>query len=162
MPKLIALIHFLTQQEKHIVALDEYMDPTLRKIYSTAYRIFTIESENKVLRDTEVESYCDAMTSQFKKIIHNNNCNDEVSRKRIEKYAEDGISFSENFKRRCIGEEGHITVTPVQTTESKDLQFVKDFMEQNQGKMKWPSCYDRGIDKGLFDRFSSHSTLKMA
>ncbi|KAI8060407.1 uncharacterized protein B0P05DRAFT_624775 [Gilbertella persicaria] len=26
MPKIIALIHFLTQQKKHVVALDEYMD----------------------------------------------------------------------------------------------------------------------------------------
>ncbi|KAI7906398.1 uncharacterized protein BX663DRAFT_558066 [Cokeromyces recurvatus] len=32
MPKMIALVHFITQQEKHIIALDEYMDPMLQGI----------------------------------------------------------------------------------------------------------------------------------
>lgn len=142
MPKMIALIHFLTQQEKHIVALDEYMDSTLQKIYRIAFQIFTCESNSKVIRDIEIESFCDAVASQFKKIIHNNTLNNEISRKRIEKYGEDGVSFAENFKRRYIGEGESVCVTPIQTTESKDLIFVKEFMKQNQGKMKWSPCYD--------------------
>ncbi|KAI9470005.1 MAG: hypothetical protein EXX96DRAFT_543435 [Benjaminiella poitrasii] len=127
-----------------------------------AFQIFTCESNSKVIRDIEIESFCDAVASQFKKVIHNNTLNDEISRKRIEKYAEDGVSFAENFKRRCIGEGESVCVTPIQTTESKDLIFVKELMKQNQGKMKWSSCYDKGIEKGLFGRFASYSTLKMA
>ncbi|KAG2218860.1 hypothetical protein INT45_011284 [Circinella minor] len=162
MPKMIALVHFLTQQQKHIVALDEYMDSTLQRIYRIAYHIFTDESNIKVIQDTKIESFCDAITCQFKKVIHNNNLNDKTSRKRIEKYAQDGISFTENFKRRCIGEGESTSVTPILITESKDLIFVKEFIKQNRGKMKWASCYDQGIEKGLFDRFASYSTLKMA
>lgn len=67
MPKIIALVHFLTQQEKHIVALDEYMDPTLQNIYTIAYQIFTDESNRKVIQDTDIESFCDAIISQYKK-----------------------------------------------------------------------------------------------
>ncbi|WP_348240719.1 hypothetical protein, partial [Salmonella enterica] len=59
--------------------------------------------------------------SQFKKVIHNNTLNDEIPRRRIEKYAEDGVSVAENFKES-------VCVTPIQTTESKDLIFVKEFM----------------------------------
>ncbi|KAI8079227.1 hypothetical protein BDF21DRAFT_383354 [Thamnidium elegans] len=162
MPKMIALIHFLTQQEKHIAALDEYMDSTLQKIYRIAFQIFTCELNSKVIQDVEIESFCDAVASQFKKVIHNNTLNDEISQKRIEKYAEDGVSFAENFKRRCIGEGESVCVTPIQTTESKDFIFIKEFMKQNQGKMKWLPCYDEGIEKGLFGRFASYSTLKMA
>ncbi|GAA5806720.1 hypothetical protein MFLAVUS_000068 [Mucor flavus] len=135
---------------------------TLQKIYRIAFQIFTCESNSKVIRDVEIESFCDAVASQFKKVIHNNTLNDEISRKRIEKYAEDGVSFAGNFKRRCIGEGESVCVTPIQTTESKDLIFVKESMKQNQGKMKWSPCYDKGIKKGLFGRFASYSTLKMA
>lgn len=38
---MIALVHFLTQQEKHIVALDGYMDKNLQEIYKIAYETFT-------------------------------------------------------------------------------------------------------------------------
>lgn len=138
------------------------MDSTLQKIYRIAFQIFTCESNSKVIRDIEIESFCDAVASQFKKVIHNNTLNDEISWKRIEKYAEDGVSFVENFKRRCIGEGESVYVTPIQTTESKDLIFVKEFMKRNQDKMKWSPCYDKGIEKGLFGRFTSYSTLKMA
>lgn len=40
MPEIIALVHFLTQQEKHIVVLDEYTDLALQRIYIIAFRIF--------------------------------------------------------------------------------------------------------------------------
>ncbi|KAI7848341.1 hypothetical protein BDC45DRAFT_450385 [Circinella umbellata] len=148
--------------QKNLVALDEYMVSTLQRIYKIAYHIFADESNIKVIQDTKIESFCDAITSQFKKVIHNNNLNDKTSRKRIEKYAQDGISFTENFKRPCIGEEESTSVTPILITESKDLLFVKEFIKQNRGKMKWASCYDQGIEKGLFNRFGSYSTLKMA
>lgn len=98
----------------------------------------------------------------LKKIIHHNTFNDKKSRKRIQKYAKDGFSFAENFKRRCTGEEESVCVTPIQITESKDLTFLKDFMKQDQGKMKWTICYQEGIEKGLFSRYASFSTLKMA
>ncbi|ORE06237.1 hypothetical protein BCV72DRAFT_256425 [Rhizopus microsporus var. microsporus] len=104
MPKMIALVHFLTQQEKHIVALDEYTDSTLQRIYRIAFQIFTNESNSCLIRDIEIESFCDTVASQFKKVIHNNSLSDKTSWKRIEKYAEDGINFAENFKRHCIGE----------------------------------------------------------
>ncbi|GAA5802301.1 hypothetical protein HPULCUR_007764 [Helicostylum pulchrum] len=156
MPEMIALVHFLTQQEKHIVALDEYMDLALQRIYRIAFQIFTNESNSKVIQDIEIESFCDAILSQFKKIINNNSLSDKDSRKCIKKYSEDGISLASNFKRRCIGEGESVCVTTIQINESKGLIFVKEFMKEKPGKMKWESCYDEGIGKGLFDRFASY------
>lgn len=104
MTEMIALVHFLTQQEKQIVALNEYMDSALQKNYKIAFKTFTNELSSKVIQDIETESFCDAILSQFKKIIQKNGLSDEDSRQRIKKYSEDDISFISNYKRRCIGE----------------------------------------------------------
>ncbi|KAI8642649.1 hypothetical protein BD408DRAFT_329605, partial [Parasitella parasitica] len=67
MPEMIALIHFSTQQQKHIVFLDEYMDPALQKIYNIASELFNEKFDNNVIQDTQIESFCNAITSQVKK-----------------------------------------------------------------------------------------------
>jgi hypothetical protein len=121
MPEIIALVHFLTQQEKHIVVLDEYMDLALQKIYKIAFKTFTSESNSKVIEDIESESFCDALLLQFKKIIQKNGLSDEDSRKRIDRYSEDDISFISSYKRRRIGEGEFLCVTPIQINEPKDL-----------------------------------------
>ncbi|CEI88119.1 hypothetical protein RMCBS344292_02519 [Rhizopus microsporus] len=161
MAKMTALVHFLTQQQKHIIALDEYMDPTLQRIYTMAHQIFTEKSNDKVIQDTEIQSFCDATIAQYEKIIKNNSSNNAASRKRIANYAQDGISFATNFKRRCMEEESGC-VTPIHITKTKDLLFVEKFMKQHKGKMKWTTCFEEGIKEGLFDRFASHATLKMS
>ncbi|CAO3691454.1 unnamed protein product [Rhizopus stolonifer] len=158
MPEMIALVHFLTQQEKHIVALD----PALQNIYRIASEIFNEKFNSKVIQDTQIESFCDAIASQLKKVIQNNKSDDQDSRKRVAKYAQDGISFAEHFKRRCTEEGGSESVTPIAITESEDFVFAKDFIKKNPGKMKWESCYNEGIQKNLFGRYGSFSTLKMA
>ncbi|KAI9483954.1 MAG: hypothetical protein EXX96DRAFT_560282 [Benjaminiella poitrasii] len=162
MSEIIALVHFLTQQEKHIVALDEYRDPALRKMYRIASEIFNEKFNRKVIQDTQIESFCDAIASQLKNVVQNNKTDGQASRKRVAKYAQDGISFAEYFKLRCTEEGGSASVTPIAITESKDLVFVKDSIKKNPGKMKWESCYNEGIQKNLFSRYGSFSTLKMA
>lgn len=94
MSEIIALVHFLTQQEKHIAALDEYRDPALQKIYRIASDIFDEKSNSKVIQDTQIKSFCDTIASQLKKMIQNNKYDDQASRKRVAKYAQDGISFA--------------------------------------------------------------------
>lgn len=55
MSEMITLVHFLTQQEKHIVALDEYRDPALQKIYRIASEIFNEKFNSKVIQGTSTE-----------------------------------------------------------------------------------------------------------
>ncbi|KAG0172998.1 hypothetical protein DFQ28_006333 [Apophysomyces sp. BC1034] len=129
----IAVAYFLTQQEKHIVALDEYDDPAIQYIYRMAHHIFTEDSNNKVIQDTNTESFCDTTIAQYEKIIKNNDSVDLTARKRITKYAQDGIAFTTNFKRYCTRQES-IPVTPMQVTKSKGLLFVEKFIAQNKGE----------------------------
>ncbi|KAL4210406.1 hypothetical protein AB4K20DRAFT_1977099 [Rhizopus microsporus] len=129
MEKMTALVHFLTRQQKHIIALDEYMNPTLQRIYTMAHQIFTEKSNDK------------PNTRKLLKITSSNNA---VSRKRIAKYAQDGINFAASFKRRCTEEESGC-VTPIHITKTKDLLFVEKFMEQYKGKMKWTTCFEEGV-----------------
>ncbi|KAI9014362.1 hypothetical protein CLU79DRAFT_870658, partial [Phycomyces nitens] len=140
MSEMIGLVHFLTQQEKHIVALDEYKDPYLQNIYRIVSEIFNQKSNRKVIQDNQIESFCDTIVSQLKKVIHNNKSDDQVSRKRVAKYALDVISFAEHFRRLCTEEEESANVTPIATIESEDFVFVKNFIKRNPGKMKWESC----------------------
>lgn len=66
---IVALAYFFTQQQRHLLALDEYDDPTLQKIYRTAYKIFSldkaIEEDNKLA----MVEFCEVSANQFRKII---------------------------------------------------------------------------------------------
>lgn len=64
-------------------------------------------------------------------MIENNKSYDQASRKRVAKYAEDGISFAEHFKRRCTEEGGSASVTPIAITEPENFVFVKDSINKN-------------------------------
>ncbi|KAI8389453.1 hypothetical protein BD560DRAFT_419679 [Blakeslea trispora] len=97
MSRMIALTCFLIQQEKKSIALNEYMDSTLQKMYRMAFQIFTCEISSKIAQDIEIESFCDAAASQLKKVTHNNTLSNEVPWKHIEKYTEDSVSFAEKF-----------------------------------------------------------------
>lgn len=54
MSEIIALVHFLAQQEKHIFALNKYRDPALQKIHIIASEIFNEKSNSKVIQDTQI------------------------------------------------------------------------------------------------------------
>lgn len=151
----------MTQQQKHIISLDEYDDPALQNIYRIAYDILTDELSSKVIQKTNIESFCNATIAQYQKIINNSTSTDPIAQKRVAKYAQDGISFANSFKRQCIEGES-ISVTPIQITKSKDLLFVEEFLTKSKGKMKWATCYNEGVKEGLFDRYASYLTLKMA
>jgi hypothetical protein len=159
----VALTYFFTQQQRHIMALDEYDDPTLQNIYKTAYLSFSVDRAVKKDTNIQMQVFCDATASQFQKIIRCNNEDTPASKKRLQKYAEDGKKFAQRIKRRCSNTEESPTVTPLEeTAKSADLAFVETYREQNQGKMDWTSCFQQGRDVNLFDRYSSQLTLKMA
>ncbi|GAN04955.1 hypothetical protein MAM1_0078d04422 [Mucor ambiguus] len=86
---MIALAYILIFQEKNRVMLDEYDDPTIQDIYKTALNFFSFDKDTTNDLTGRTESFCDAMASQFAK-----------SRKRLRQYAEDGIDFDRQFKRR--------------------------------------------------------------
>jgi hypothetical protein len=127
---MIALVNFMTQQQKHIIALNEYDEPALQIVYRLAYGIFTDELNSKVIQETDIQSFCNATTAQYQKIINNTTSTDSTAQKCIAKYAQDGISFANSFKRRCTGQES-ISVTPTQIIKSDGLLFVEVFIEYN-------------------------------
>ncbi|KAG1037895.1 hypothetical protein G6F43_012766 [Rhizopus delemar] len=99
---MIALAHVLILQEKNIMMLDKYDVPTIQDIYKTALNVFSFGKDTTNDLTRRNESFCDAMASQFAKILkYEKDCSEEA-RKRLRQYAEDGIDFARQFKRRQL------------------------------------------------------------
>ncbi|ORX61972.1 hypothetical protein DM01DRAFT_1331448 [Hesseltinella vesiculosa] len=160
MTHMIALLHMITQQQRNIVALEEYKDKALQYVFKVARDVFESASTDKVLKDTKSASFCDATIKQYEKILKYSN-DGEVDRKRVAEYAQDGIRFTKHFKSRCLKPDT-ATATPMELSKSKDLEYVEEFIASHKGKMNWPACFDLGTQQGRFDRYASYSTLKMA
>ncbi|KAG1285867.1 hypothetical protein G6F62_007926 [Rhizopus arrhizus] len=162
---MIALAYIFILQEKNIVMLDEYNDPTIQDIYKTALNVFSFDKDTTNDLTRRTESFCDAMASQFPKILKYEKDYSEKSIKRLRQYAEDGIDFARQFKRRQLYTESP-SVTPIRATTpekpSGDLTFVTNERAQSAGKFNWALCYEKGRAAGMFNRYSSHISLKQA
>lgn len=160
MDPMIALAYILILQEKNIVMLDEYNDPTIQDIYKTALNLFSFNKDASNDLARRVESFCDAIASQFKKILKYEKDPSEKSRKRLRLYAEDGIDFAKRFK----GQQPSVTPIRASTPEepSGDLVFVIDQRAESAGRFNWVKCYEKGREAGRFIKFSSHISLKQA
>ncbi|KAG0909085.1 hypothetical protein G6F33_009112 [Rhizopus arrhizus] len=90
----------------------------------------------------------------------------ENNGKRQLKYAEDAVHVVRQFKHKCLPSMGECAVTPIESIceqqESEDLVFVKVKRRTNAGRFNWAYCYIKGRAEGLFQRYSSHTTLRKA
>lgn len=160
---MIALVYFITQQERSILALDKFDDQTINKIYNIAYNIYSLNDSIVNDNTKEIDAFCDSTICQYNKILKYVKSDNENSRKRVIKYAEDGINYTNNMKKRCKVNNESLEVTPIETfIKSADLVYVENHINNNSGRMNWEACYVDGIKKELFGRYSSHLTLKMA
>jgi DNA-binding Xre family transcriptional regulator len=85
---MIALAYVLIFQEKNIVLLDEHNDPSIQHIYKTALNVFSFGKDKAHDLTLHTESICDAMASQFAKILKYEKDYSEESRKRLRQYSE--------------------------------------------------------------------------
>ncbi|CAO3575976.1 unnamed protein product [Absidia cylindrospora] len=162
---MVALTLFFTLRQRHLLALDEYNDPTLNSIYRAAYYSFTRHHNIDTDTNTIFENFCDITSIQFEKIIKSIG-SDTAAIKRTRAYAEDGILYINKMKRRHV-ESTSTDVTPIEESTSSDTnsdqQFVKRFRDKlGSKKMDWKMCYNQGIKENYFQRYKSHMTLKMA
>ncbi|CAO3677247.1 unnamed protein product [Umbelopsis ramanniana] len=164
MDPMIALAYVLILREKKLVMLDEYHDPTIQDIYKTALNVFSFHKDNKNDLTRRTESFCDAMASQFAKILKYEKDDSQKSRKRLRQYAEDGIEFARQFKHRQLEKSPSVTPIrePTPDKPSGDLAFVDNERAQSSGRFNWALCYEKGRAAGMFTRYSSHITLKQA
>ncbi|KAG1369193.1 hypothetical protein G6F61_012544 [Rhizopus arrhizus] len=136
--KMMALCHVFFMQEKNIMLLE--------KQNSKADRRYTV--------------ICDTVECQCQKILNENN------EKRQLKYAEDAVHVVRWFKHKCLPSMDEYAVTPIESIceqqESEDLVFVKVKRRTNAGRFNWAYCYIKGRAEGLFQRYSSHTTLRKA
>ncbi|KAI7891643.1 uncharacterized protein EV154DRAFT_481073 [Mucor mucedo] len=95
--------------------------------------------------------------TSLKKILKYVDGPSDSSSKRIRQYADDGVVFVRRFKRQNLKTGGSSPEKP-----SADLLFVEKERENSSGRFKWALCYDKGKDKGLFKRYSSHLSVKEA
>ncbi|OAD71192.1 hypothetical protein PHYBLDRAFT_66524 [Phycomyces blakesleeanus NRRL 1555(-)] len=154
---MIALACIFTLQEKSIVMLDEYDDPTIQDIYKTELNVFSFDKDTTNDLTRRTESFCDAMASQFVKILK--------YKKRLRQYAEDRIDFARQFKCWQLYTKSS-SVTPIRATTpekpSGDPTFVTNERAQSAGRFNWALCYEKGRAVGMFIRYSSHISLKQA
>ncbi|KAI8990862.1 hypothetical protein BDF20DRAFT_830954 [Mycotypha africana] len=66
---IIALANFFTQQQRHLMTLDEFNDPTLHTIYRAAYTSFSKHCAQQSDQLKTMQEFCDAISLQFGKII---------------------------------------------------------------------------------------------
>ncbi|KAF7721412.1 hypothetical protein EC973_004718 [Apophysomyces ossiformis] len=160
---IVALAFFFTQRQRHLLALEEYDDPNVQDIYKTAYRVFSLNRSKENDNTQALIDVCDKVSLQFQKIVDCAKRDTPGDKRKLLKYAEDGVLFGNSIKRRCLEEVSTPDVTPIEdTSKSADLSFVETHMKKSPGKMKWVECYEKGRASELFGRYSSHLTLKMA
>ncbi|GAA5803068.1 hypothetical protein HPULCUR_008543 [Helicostylum pulchrum] len=121
---MIALCYFFMLQERGILALDKYDDPTIQR-------------------------FVEYQWSQFTKIIKCNQDQSEFSNKRLRQYAEDGARFAEQFKRQHLSTETE-SVIPIASENddepTADLLFVDKMRVQSTGRFRWMACYSEGTE----------------
>ncbi|KAG0179400.1 hypothetical protein DFQ28_003345, partial [Apophysomyces sp. BC1034] len=156
MDPMIALCYFFMLQERSILALEKYDDPTIQAIYRKALEILSVEKDEKTSLTLQAQSFCDAVASQFTKILKCNQDQSETSKKRLRQYAEDGVRFAQQFKRQHLSTESE-SVTPIASENidepTADLLFVNNMKAQSSGRFKWTACYDQGKLEGRFTRY---------
>ena len=99
------------------------------------------------------------ITAKFAKILK------YAIEKRLRQYAEDGIGFARQLKRRQLYTKSP-SVTPIRATTpekpSGDLTFVTNERAKSAGRFNWALCYEKARAAGMFIRYRSHITLKQA
>lgn len=166
--QIVALTYFITQQQRHLLALDVFDDPTINVIYRRAHSIFSKHGAVETDQRATWMQFCQAIALQFNKIAKVTKDDSPSSKKRAIKYAEDGVIFSNKMLRLCDNDDpGSSEVTPIELeadAKSHDLLFVEEFRELNPGRFSWQQCYDNGKEKdqSLFTRYKSHITLRQA
>ncbi|OAD73725.1 hypothetical protein PHYBLDRAFT_145196 [Phycomyces blakesleeanus NRRL 1555(-)] len=125
-----------------------------------ALDICSIDTDKIAKLFADTQSFCDTVECQFQKILNENDS------KRQLKYAKDVAHFVRQFERKCLPSTDECAVTPIESIceqqESEDLIFVKEKRRINAGRFNWNNCYSEDMTEGLFQRYSSHTTLRKA
>ncbi|KAG2211939.1 hypothetical protein INT47_004626 [Mucor saturninus] len=154
--------HVTGKKHCHARKIQRPDDPTNPQ---AALCVCSIEKDKKDNLLCRTESFCDAVSNEFEKILKYNNDSSDSSSKRIRQYADGGVDFVKRFKRQNL-ETGSDNVTPIRGSSpekpSDDLLFVEKEKENSTGRFKWALCYDKGKEKGLFKRYSSRLSVKEA
>lgn len=163
MEPITALIYFLCSQQRSIMSLEEYKDTNLQKMYTLAYTIFRSYYEEEEDKTNAIIDICDKAQLQFQKILQCSQEDTVEAKRKLARYAENGMAFVEKRRKMmtdCNKEEA--VVTPIENTESADFHFVKRYKEKHVGRTNWKHCYSEGLNEKLFSRFGSHLSLKNA
>ncbi|CEG82530.1 hypothetical protein RMATCC62417_17210 [Rhizopus microsporus] len=162
---MLAISYVLMMQQPNIIGLGRYNDPAILKIYKTALSTFSVEADVAKQSIKQMQTFCDAVQSQFKKILRCEQDTTAESRKRLRYYAEDGMRYAEHFKRQYLSTESG-SVTPIENAHldepSADLIFVNNKRSKAKGRFNWNICFDEGQQMGLFNRYRNHITLQRA
>lgn len=112
--QIVALTYFITQQQRHLLALDVFDDPTINVIYRRAHSIFSKHGAVETDQRATWMQFCQAIALQFNKIAKVTKDDSPSSKKRAIKYAEDGVIFSNKMLRLCDNDDpGSSEVTPL-------------------------------------------------
>lgn len=84
----------------------KYDNAIIQAIYKVSLDICSSETDQLAKLTVDVRSFCDTVTCQFQKILN------EDDRKRQLKYAEDGLHFARQFKRKCLPSTDGCAVSP--------------------------------------------------
>ncbi|OAD73641.1 hypothetical protein PHYBLDRAFT_71813 [Phycomyces blakesleeanus NRRL 1555(-)] len=146
--KMIALCHVFYAGKEYYASQKVALD------------IYSIDTDKIAKLFADTQSFCDTVECQFQKILNEND------RKRQLKYAKDVVHFVRQFKRKCLPSTDECAVTSIESIceqqESEDLIFVKEKRRINAGRFNWNNCYSESRTEGLFQRYSSHTTLRKA
>lgn len=67
MDPMIAFCYFFMLQERRILALEKYDDPTIQAIYKKALELLSVQKDETISLTLQAQSFCDAVASQFTK-----------------------------------------------------------------------------------------------
>ncbi|CEG80113.1 hypothetical protein RMATCC62417_14494 [Rhizopus microsporus] len=179
MDPIVAMQYFLGSQQRSIMALDFYDDPTIIELYKVA-KIETekyVEASNSQLN--ALSTICSTSESQFNKIKEL--LKDEIpENSKVFKYINQGAQYHSRLKKKyeeaiygLNDEDG--ALTPMQDPEeiknaeplvqkwlsNQEVAFVKDFIVNRSGRMSWKACLEAGREMGYFKKYGTSESLRV-
>ncbi|RCH87083.1 hypothetical protein CU097_010070, partial [Rhizopus azygosporus] len=70
MDPIVAIAYVFMMQQQIIIGMDRYNDPTIQQIYKVSLSIFSVEADVAKQSIEQMQVFCDAVQSQFKKGEH--------------------------------------------------------------------------------------------
>ncbi|KAI9264933.1 hypothetical protein BDA99DRAFT_571288 [Phascolomyces articulosus] len=173
----LALSSFLIDEQPSLLTHTSQPDPTIRKLYTLAKRMF----DDYLVKEDTLFHRCTRIIDNTETKITNalTSLRQDVptirQRKRTEKALEEGLHLICSFKRQCRAAEDDTenesdTVPPPTTATSaislpssstNDNEFVQSWLDTNEWvHIPWQTIYQEGKEMGQFKSINSWKSVK--